>query len=165
MSRRAPANSSSSAVLRRPEPGAFSALRMATFTVLLACTLLAFAADGAWLKNVPARDHEKTNPYHGQEDAVEAGHRVFADHCAPCHGNDAQGTSAKRPSLRSERIQNDATEGDLRWIIFNGNLRKGMPSWSKLGDAQIWQVITYVKSLKVAGETKENSSTARTDNQ
>jgi len=27
-------------------------------------------------------------------------------------------------------------------------MKYGMPSWAKLGDPQIWQVITYVRSLR-----------------
>jgi mono/diheme cytochrome c family protein len=109
--------------------------------------ILAFAAaDGTWMKKVPAKEHERQNPYAGQRDAVAAGRLVFEDHCSKCHGADAQGTS-KRPSLRSARVQEEATEGDLHWLLVNGNMGKGMPSWSKLGDPQIWQVITYVKTL------------------
>jgi mono/diheme cytochrome c family protein len=103
-------------------------------------------ADGAWLKNVPPRDRERANPYAEQPDAVAAGRRIFLDHCAHCHGDDANGTK-KRPSLRSPRVQQEATVGDLHWLLVNGNRNQGMPSWVKLGDPQIWQVISYVRSL------------------
>jgi mono/diheme cytochrome c family protein len=103
-------------------------------------------ANGAWLANVPQRDRERVNPYRDQPDAVAAGHRIFIDHCAHCHGNDAEGTK-KRPSLKSARVQQEATDGDLHWLLVNGNRSQGMPSWVKLGDPQIWQVICYVKSL------------------
>jgi mono/diheme cytochrome c family protein len=117
-------------------------------SLLLILARLAFGvANGAWLLNVPARDHKKTNPYRGQHDAIAAGRRVFTDHCSQCHGQNAEGRK-KRPTLRSSRVQVEATEGDLHWLLVNGNMWKGMPSWSKLGDPQIWQVITYVKSLR-----------------
>ena len=103
-------------------------------------------ANGAWLANVPQRDRERVNPYRDQPDAVAAGRRIFIDHCAHCHGNDAEGTK-KRPSLKSTRVQQEATDGDLHWLLVNGNRSQGMPSWVKLGDPQIWQVICYVKSL------------------
>jgi len=106
-----------------------------------------YVADGAWLKNVPARDHEKTNPFQGQSDAISAGQRIYADHCSHCHGENAQGTK-KHPPLKSERVQNLATDGDLHWLLTNGNMRKGMPPWSKLPDQQLWQLITYLKSLR-----------------
>lgn len=121
-------------------------LVIAALISLVAATLAFGVADGAWLKSVPAHDHERTNPYHDQPDAVAAGRRVFADHCSHCHGANAEGTK-KRPPLKSQRVQQEATEGDLHWLLVNGNMRKGMPSWSKLGDPQIWQVIAYVKSL------------------
>jgi mono/diheme cytochrome c family protein len=107
---------------------------------------IAAAADGAWLAKVPARDHDRANPYHGQADAIAAGRKLFLDHCAECHGENAQGTE-KRPSLRSDRVQQQATEGDIHWLLTNGNMKKGMPSWAKLPDPQRWQVIAYVKSL------------------
>ena len=123
-----------------------------TRALALILTILSFAvlvfgvADGSWLKHVPAKDHDRKNPYEGQADAVAAGHLVYEDHCSKCHGENAQGTK-KRPPLRSARVQQEATEGDLHWLLVNGNMGRGMPSWSKLGDPQIWQVISYVKSL------------------
>ena len=114
---------------------------------ILASTIAAFAvANGAWLKNVPARDHERTNPYKDRPDSVAGGKRIFEQNCSPCHGKNAEGTK-KRPPLRSERVQHEATEGDIHWLLVNGNMKKGMPSWAKLPDQQLWQVIAYVKSL------------------
>jgi mono/diheme cytochrome c family protein len=113
--------------------------------ILFSTALVFAAADGAWLTKVPARDHQKPNPYQEQPDAIAAGRRIFVDHCAKCHGENAEGTK-KRPPLKSQRVQQQATVGDLHWLLFNGNMKKGMPSWAKLPDPQIWQVISYVKS-------------------
>jgi mono/diheme cytochrome c family protein len=44
-------------------------------------------------------------------------------------------------------VQQEATEGDLHWLLVNGNPRRGMPSWSRLPDPQLWQLVTYLKSL------------------
>ena len=125
-------------------------MRPRTFLLALVLGLgmmaLASTSNGAWLAKVPAHDRDKTNPYQGQPEAVEAGRRIFVEHCAHCHGNDAQGTK-KRPSLRTQRVQQQATEGDLHWLLVNGSMGHGMPSWSKLGDPQIWQVVSYVRSL------------------
>ena len=116
------------------------------FTMLTLAVLAFGVADGSWMRHVPAKDHDRKNPYEGQADAVAAGRIVFSDHCSKCHGENAEGTK-KRPSLRSARVQQEATEGDLHWLLVNGNMARGMPSWSKLGDPQIWQVISYLKSL------------------
>lgn len=127
---------------------------MIALLALSALTLFASAtADGAWLNKVPVKDRDKTNPYANQPDAVAAGQRVFHDHCAHCHGDEAEGTK-KRPSLRTERVQQQASEGDLHWLLVNGYMSHGMPAWSKLGDPQIWQVITYVRSLHVEQAAK-----------
>ena len=111
------------------------------------CALMAWAAaDGAWLAQVPAKDHEKINPLAADPDAIAAGRNIFEEHCAKCHGANAEGTK-KRPSLRSERVQRQATAGDVHWLLVNGNMKRGMPSWAKLPDPQLWQVISYLKSM------------------
>jgi mono/diheme cytochrome c family protein len=117
--------------------------------VLISATALVAAVAADWLTEVPERDRQKTNPYRGQPQAIQAGSLLFADHCAQCHGDTAEGTK-KRPSLRTPRVQSQATEGDLHWLLANGNLRRGMPSWSKLPDQQLWQVIAFLRSLKAA---------------
>jgi len=122
-------------------------LAFAVLVILVpASVVFGRAADGSWLKKVPQREHNKSSPYHDQPDAIAAGRRIFVDHCAQCHGENAEGTK-KRPPLKTERVQQQATEGDLHWVLVNGNMRKGMPSWAKLPDQQLWQVITYLKSL------------------
>lgn len=111
----------------------------------LAAALTCLAADGSWLKRVPETDRQRVNPFAGQADAIAAGGRVFGDHCAKCHGEDALGRG-KRPSLRSDRVQH-ATDGEIFWLLKNGNLPKGMPTWASLPEPMRWQVIAYVKSL------------------
>jgi len=118
-------------------------------TLLLALSCAIFAAepgDGAWLQRVPAKERSKVNPFGKSSDAVAAGRKIYEEHCERCHGEQAQGTG-RRPPLRSERVREQATEGDLHWLLVNGSMRQGMPSWSRLGDPQIWQVISYLKSL------------------
>lgn len=83
--------------------------------------------------------------------AAAAGRLLYEDHCAQCHGADADG-KGRRPSLRSVRVQETATPGDLHWFLRNGSLQRGMPSWSKLPDPQLWQIVTYLKSLKTPKE-------------
>lgn len=117
----------------------------ARFAIILLAILLCAAADGSWLKHVPAADRARVNPYAGQPDAIAAGARLFADHCAECHGPDALGRG-KHPSLRSERVQG-ATDGEIFWLLKNGNLSRGMPNWSALPEQSRWQIIAYVKSL------------------
>ena len=114
--------------------------------LICSCAIVFATSNGGWMKNVSPGERERVNPYRDQPEAALAGRRIFFEHCAQCHGKDAEGTK-KRPPLRSARVQQEATDGELHWLLVNGNRSQGMPSWVKLGDSQIWQVITYVKSL------------------
>jgi len=116
----------------------------------LAClfTLAAFvgaAADTTWLLKVPEKSRAKQNPFSGNSDAAAAGARLFQQNCAQCHGSDGTGRD-KKPNLHSGRIRS-ATPGELEWLLTNGSMKNGMPSWSRLPEGQRWQIVTYVKSL------------------
>lgn len=114
--------------------------------ILLTTSALCFAkATNQWLKNVPQADRNRVNPYAGKPEAVAAGAILFHNNCAQCHGNDAAGKFS-RPSLRSPGVQN-ATDGDLAWLLKNGDVYRGMPRWSGLPEQERWQIIAYLRSL------------------
>jgi mono/diheme cytochrome c family protein len=100
------------------------------------------------LGNAPESVHRRQNPYDGQSEAIRAGRKLFHRHCAECHADDALGRG-KAPALDSNFV-GSAPPGDLFWFLTSGNLRTGMPSWSKLPDAQRWQIVAYLKSLRNA---------------
>jgi mono/diheme cytochrome c family protein len=75
-----------------------------------------------------------------------AGAKLYAQHCAQCHGVDAAGRGSK-PGLHGRRVQR-ATPGELEWLLRNGNLGRGMPSWSRLPERQRWQIVTFLKTFK-----------------
>jgi len=102
----------------------------------------------AELGKVPAKDAAKHNPLEKDPDAVAAGQKIFGLHCAECHGANADG-GHKGPSLLAEQVQ-QSTPGALFWVLTNGEVRHGMPVWSKLPEPQRWQIVTYVKSLTLA---------------
>jgi mono/diheme cytochrome c family protein len=108
--------------------------------------LLMAAANGAWLKKVPAADHAMVNPVATHPDAVAAGSNLYKNSCAQCHGADGNGRGG-RPPLRSARIAG-ATDGDLFWILKNGEPFRGMPSWARLPEGQRWQIVAYLRSLQ-----------------
>src|ERR1700723_1001496 len=77
--------------------------------------------------------------------AAGAGNPILQDHCAKCHGDDGTGRK-KKPSLRTDRVQK-ATDGEIFWLLKNGSLKHGMPSWSAMPEPMRWQVGRFVKSL------------------
>ena len=97
------------------------------------------------LAKVPAKAAGRHNPLDGDPEAAGAGAKLFEQHCAECHGANADG-GKKGPSLRAEEVQH-ATPGTLFWLLTNGVVRKGMPVWSRLPEPQRWQLVSYIKSL------------------
>jgi mono/diheme cytochrome c family protein len=101
--------------------------------------------DYAELAKTPAKARARKNPQEGNAEAVLVGRKLFAQHCAECHGLAAEG-GEKAPSLRADEVQ-QATPGALFWVLTNGVVRRGMPVWSKLPEPQRWAIVTYIKTL------------------
>lgn len=97
------------------------------------------------MTKVPEKAWARRNPLEKDPDAIAAGRILFDLRCAECHGDNGEG-GKKGPSLRAYEIQ-DAEPGAIFWILTNGVVRKGMPVWSKLPEAQRWQLISFIKSL------------------
>jgi len=115
--------------------------------VLCACLL---GARNYWQQDVPLRAQALENPYTSDPSAVMAGEKLFRRYCAACHGEEAQG-DGHAPPLRTRSVES-ASPGSLFWLLRNGELDRGMPSWSKLPEQQRWQIVTYLKTLPVAGK-------------
>ena len=118
----------------------------AVLAVISVPLLLAGVGDGGWVAKVPAKNRQRPNPFDSDPQAIAAGTKLFRQNCAQCHGSEATGRD-KKPDLHSDRIRN-ATPGELEWLITNGSLKNGMPSWSRLPEPQRWQIVTYLKSLQ-----------------
>jgi len=99
----------------------------------------------AVIARAPAKARDQKNPYQGQPDAIAAGQKLFRQHCAECHGDDARGRG-RAVDLHSPAVQN-ASPGELAWFLRSGNLRHGMPSWSGLPEQRRWQIVAYLKTL------------------
>ena len=101
---------------------------------------------------VPPEYAELTNPL--AVDAAEAGAKVFATNCASCHGDTGHGDGPVATSLtpRPVNLANlQATSSDdyLFWRISTGRSGTAMVGWKGiLADEQIWQVVTFLRTLK-----------------
>jgi mono/diheme cytochrome c family protein len=98
------------------------------------------------IAQAPLNTRSWHNPYEGRPDAVLAGKKLFLQHCAECHGPQARGIG-RAINLHLSAVQN-ATPGELEWFLRNGNLARGMPSWSGLPEQRRWQLVTYLKSFR-----------------
>jgi len=141
-------------------------LRMTRFALLTVTSALAFGvsrvaaqenrADATnnpkWnydeLMNAPERARSRQNPFEGDPVAVRAGGKLFERHCSECHGMKAEG-GKRGPSLLRGEVQQSAA-GALFWVLTNGVVWHGMPVWSKLPEAQRWQIVAFLKSFKAS---------------
>ena len=122
--------------------------------IFLGLAIPVFASD--WQKKVPEADRSATNPVANEPAAVTAGGKTYAEKCAKCHGADAEG-KGHHPSLRTQKMQ-DATPGEIYWVITHGTGMHGMPGFGKLSDTERWQLVSYIKSLQSSaspGSSKE----------
>lgn len=108
----------------------------------------AYTPDPNW--KVPAEAEAKKNPLAGNPGAAAGGRKLFLRHCAECHGNDGSGMPRKRSAdLQLAAVQSQS-DGALFWKISDGNLAKGMPSFSRLPELQRWQLVLFIRTLKPA---------------
>jgi mono/diheme cytochrome c family protein len=94
---------------------------------------------------VPEKARPKCNPLTNDKSAGAAGAKLFQQHCSQCHGKTAEGRSKAPALINAAMIV--ATPGEIFWVITNGVVRRGMPSWSRLPEIQRWQIVTYLESL------------------
>jgi cytochrome c oxidase cbb3-type subunit 2 len=92
---------------------------------------------------------------------VEAGKKVYEQHCAQCHGEkgDGQGPGAPhllpRPrdftagkfKLRATPSGMLPTDDDLRRVVRLGMPYTSMPAWPQLRDAEVEAVVQYLKAF------------------
>lgn len=116
----------------------------AVIVAILAATI-GYARHGTLVQQAPPEAAAVVNPYEGSDDARMAGEKLFHHDCAYCHGANAHGNATAppldRPDIRA------AAPGALFWVLKNGSLRGGMPSFAHLPAAQRWQIITFIRSL------------------
>jgi len=113
------------------------------------------------LAKAPKKAAARRNPLQDDPNAVGGGAKLFAMHCAECHGEMAEGEK-KAPSLMAEEVQ-QSTPGTLFWLLSNGVVRRGMPVWSKLPEPQRWQLVSYIKSLNPEPDASSVKRSKETD--
>jgi mono/diheme cytochrome c family protein len=108
------------------------------------------APSGSGKPAVPAPYTGKANPLVGNASAIAAGKAVFASECADCHGANAGGSSRGANLLQTVK---EASEAYVFWRVNEGGrvapFNSRMPSFkNNLTETQIWQVISFLQSLK-----------------
>ncbi len=120
-------------------------LRIAAFALLALSTPIYAAQQGASQSSV-----ERGRQFLGlapPADSVAAarGQKLFLQNCAFCHGPNA--TGAEGPDLvRSTVVLHDEKGETIGPVVLNGRPDKGMPSFSGLTQAQIYDLAEFLHS-------------------
>ena len=129
------------------------AVLLSTALVLAACVDRSPAGVAIpTLASVPTEYAGRTNLLGA--DAAAAGADVFRTNCTPCHGESGHGDGSAaqaldpRPANLAE-LQQTAGDDFLFWRINTGVPGTSMVAWKGvLTEEQIWQVISYIRTLK-----------------
>jgi PQQ-dependent dehydrogenase (methanol/ethanol family) len=96
-----------------------------------------------------AQEHtqqNEKNPLAGQAAAIKAGQRVYEQACQACHGGEGRG-SERGPALSTGVFKHGSKDGELFLNIRNGIASTQMPPFKRLTTEQVWQVVSYLRSL------------------
>jgi mono/diheme cytochrome c family protein len=125
---------------------------MPWIAAFIAGIALAAGATGSLIERAAASRSARTNPLANSEEARLAGAKLYARECASCHGAKREGgakakakAKAKAPPLVQSEVL-EAAPGTLFWILRDGSLRRGMPSFAHLPEPTRWQIVTYLQS-------------------
>ena len=106
-----------------------------------------YQPDYKW--HAPAKAAMRINPLPRSPEFSAGGKKIFLRECAECHQQDGSGLLEKHSAdLRSPIVQS-LRDGALFWKMTNGNPRRGMPSFSRLPEKQRWQLVLFLRTLRI----------------
>ncbi|MBI3475849.1 MAG: c-type cytochrome [Acidobacteria bacterium] len=126
-------------------------------------SLLYFSLSMFALANVATG--QESNPFAGDSKAARAGEYEFRINCAFCHGLGARG-GGRGPDLSKAVKRHGSSDADIFHTISGGVAGTAMPANGTNGqgvgmtDAEIWQIITYLRSIEVKAPAASSGSAA-----
>lgn len=85
---------------------------------------------------------------------------IYAEKCAPCHGETGLGDGAQASQLPNPpaalgdaSVARQANPADWYLAVTQGNLERFMPPFNSLSDSQRWDVVAYALSLSASPQT------------
>lgn len=123
---------------------------------LLIGTLLAqntgYQQDPNW--KAPESAAALKNPLGANPQYAGGGRKLFQKNCAECHGPDGSGLEKKHAADLRLPVVQAQSDGTIFWKITNGNMDRGMPSFSRLPEPQRWQLVLFLRTLMEHGEKR-----------
>jgi mono/diheme cytochrome c family protein len=96
-----------------------------------------------------------SNPVKPEEASIAAGEKLYAMHCAACHGLKGAGDGVQaskftpRPSnLADAQWKHGPSDGEIFTVIRNGVPKTSMSAYSKkITERETWDVVNFLRSL------------------
>jgi mono/diheme cytochrome c family protein len=125
--------------------------RLSCLAPLLLPLILTAGAVGA--QDLPPADSQVHNPFAGNAAAADAGHQLFNETCAHCHGPDAV-TGITERNLRHLQLRyGDHMAETFHTTVSRGRPEKGMPTWEgTLDEDTIWKIYTYLQTVQATDD-------------
>ena len=107
---------------------------------------------------IPADANTEKNPVAGDADAAQAGKQLFNSNCKRCHGPGGKGDGPDAdPEYQEDMdLTNPARasknpDGVVFYKVWNGRQKPKMPPFKdKLTKDQVWQIVSFVQTLRGA---------------
>ena len=125
-----------------------SCLRLSLVSCAVAGTIVTLTA----AQGTPAAAVK--NPVAATAESIADGKRLYLRHCASCHGANAEGGAGNdlipaAPDLTDSEWKHGSSDGEIFSAIKNGvppelNM---IPFADQLKDAEIWNVVNYLRSI------------------
>ena len=96
-----------------------------------------------------------TNPVKADEASIAAGQKLYATHCASCHGAQGAGDGVQAPkftprpsNLIDAEWKHGPSDGEIFAVIKNGIPKTAMSaSAKKITEREIWHVVNFLRSV------------------
>jgi len=140
----------------------FSATRAALLTLAVAALTVGVTARRAVVQGDPEAAKIK-NPVATSPESIAAGKKVYDTNCAGCHGPKAEGADKagivisviedqggkQPPDLTDDKWDHGSSDGEIFSVIKKGiGPQFFMAPWDgRMTDTEIWNVISYIRSL------------------
>src|SRR6266436_6289514 len=114
----------------------------------------------------PTMFAQEKNPFAGDVKVAKLGEYQFRLNCAFCHGLGARG-GGRGPDLTRAQKHHGNTDGEIFHNIHDGIAGTAMPAATNGGigvgmsDEEIWQVVTYIRSVEKKASAAETGNAAR----
>lgn len=96
---------------------------------------------------VPDEFKGKKNPFEEDDkEALKAGEALFVEHCEGCHGKDGSGELPGMPDMSSKAAEKWPDDWTF-WKVLKGGSEMMPAAEGILSEEEIWECITYVRSL------------------